>query len=314
MIKDTLPSDPTHGHSLAEDIARIEAQMLQRRRALAWLGSSAGALLIGGCGGGGSSSGSATTAATTAATSTGTSTGTTAAATTASSSSTSTSSTSSSSCVADPQETAGPYPADGTNTSSGSTSDILTASGIVRSDIRSSFISSTTVAQGVQVTLTLTLANTGANCAALAGYAVYLWHCDAVGNYSLYSAPAESYLRGVQVSNSAGQVTFVTIFPGCYSGRWPHMHLEVFSSQAAATSGKNAVLTTQLAMPSAVCSAIYPYVSNYTRSVSNFAAISLSTDNVFSDNTAAQIAAQTPTMAGSVADGYTAAATISLAG
>ncbi|MBB3175857.1 intradiol ring-cleavage dioxygenase [Variovorax sp. Sphag1AA] len=313
MIKDTLPSEPTHGHSLAEDFARIEAQMLRRRRALAWLGSSAGAFLVGGCGGGGSSSGAATTAATSAATST------TAATTSASASSTSSStdtssSASSTSCVADPQETAGPYPADGTNTSSGSTSDILTASGIVRSDIRSSFISSTNVAEGVKVTLTLTLANTGANCAALAGYAVYLWHCDAVGNYSLYSAPAESYLRGVQVSNSAGQVTFVTIFPGCYSGRWPHMHLEVFKTQAAATSGKNAVLTTQLAMPSAVCSAIYPYVSTYTRSVSNFAAISISTDNVFSDNTSAQIAAMTPTMAGTIADGYTATATIALAG
>ena len=312
MINETPPSDPTHGHGLAEDIARIEAQMLRRRRALAWLGSSAGALLIGGCGGGGSSSGSATAAATTAATSAATSTGTTAAATTASSS-TSTSSNSSSSCLADPQETAGPYPADGTNSSSGSTSDILTASGIVRSDIRSSFIGSTTVAQGVKVTLTLTLANTGASCSALAGYAVYLWHCDAAGEYSLYSAPAESYLRGVQVSDSAGQVSFVTIFPGCYSGRWPHMHLEVFSAQAAATSGRSAVLTTQLAMPSAVCSAIYPNVSNYAGSVSNFAAISLSTDNVFSASTAAQIAAQTPTMAGSIADGYTAAATIALA-
>jgi protocatechuate 3,4-dioxygenase beta subunit len=38
----------------------------------------------------------------------------------------------------------------------------------------------------------------------------------------------ESYLRGVQVTDSNGQVTFTTIYPACYSGRWPHIHFEVF--------------------------------------------------------------------------------------
>lgn len=78
-------------------------------------------------------------------------------------------------CIADPSETAGPYPADGTNTSSGSTSNALTASGIVRSDIRASFISTTVVATGVQVAITLTLVNVNATCAPLAGFAIYLW-------------------------------------------------------------------------------------------------------------------------------------------
>jgi protocatechuate 3,4-dioxygenase beta subunit len=212
-----------------------------------------------------------------------------------------------------PAETAGPYPADGTNTASGSTSDVLTASGIVRSDIRSSFIGSSTVAQGVALTVTLTLENTNASCAALAGYAIYLWHCDISGNYSLYTASTESYLRGVQVTDSAGQVSFTTIFPACYSGRWPHMHFEVFGSLASATTGKNAILTSQLAMPSDVCNAIYPNVTGYSASVSRLAAISLAADNVFGDNTAAQLAAMTPTMSGSVNAGYTARAVIGLA-
>lgn len=314
--------DHRHGHHLADDLPLMAAQLgLQRRRALAWLGSAAAAgpaLLLSGCGGGGGGSdASGSLAGLVAASGTTSATTTTPATSTSSSGSSTTTgsstSSSSSSCTALPGETAGPYPADGTNSSSGSTSDILTSSGIVRSDIRSSFLGTTTQAGGVQTTLTLTLLNTSSSCAPLSGYAIYLWHCDRDGNYSLYSAPTESYLRGVQVTDSNGQVTFTTIFPGCYSGRWPHMHFEVFQSLSTATTGKNSILTSQLAMPSAVCSAVYPYATGYTSSVANFAAVSLSTDNVFGDNTSAQIAAMTPAMSGSVAAGYTATATIGIA-
>jgi len=317
---DSAFATPAHGHRLADDLPLISAQLLERRKALAWLGSSAvgSALLLAGCGGGGGSDGSSLAGLATTATTGTSSTSTTAAASgtsssTSSSSSSTSTSTSSGSCTALPGETSGPYPADGTNTSSGATSDVLTASGIVRSDIRSSFISSTTQAPGVLTTLTLTLVNTNSSCAPLSGYAIYLWHCDQGGSYSLYSAPTESYLRGVQVTDSNGQVTFTTIFPGCYSGRWPHMHFEVFASLASATTGRNSVLTSQLAMPSAACSAVYPYVSGYTQSVANFAAVTLASDNVFSDNTAAQIAAMTLAMSGSATAGYTATATIGIA-
>jgi protocatechuate 3,4-dioxygenase beta subunit len=217
-------------------------------------------------------------------------------------------------CIADPAETSGPYPADGTNNSSGVTSDILTRSGIVRSDIRRSFISTSTLAVGVPVRLTLTLVNTKASCAALAGYAVYLWHCDRNGHYSLYSAPTESYLRGVQVTNALGRVKFTTIFPACYSGRWPHMHFEIFKSRAVATTGRNAVLTSQLAMPQGIATTVYNKASGYNASVSNLKQVSLADDPVFGDNTYAQLTAMTPTMTGSVTDGYTATATIGLAG
>lgn len=190
---------------------------------------------------------------------------------------------------------------------------MLTQSGIVRSDIRSSFLTTSTAAAGVKVTLTLTVVNVNASCAALSGYAVYLWHCDRNGNYSLYTAAGESYLRGVQVTDANGQVTFTTILPGCYDGRFPHMHFEVFSSLTNATSGRFAVLTSQLAMPTAVCNAVYADTATYPSSATRFASVSTGSDGVFGDNTSAQIAAMTPTATGSPSTGYTMAATIGIA-
>ena len=300
-----------HGHSLAEDL-QVMGATIARRRALKWFAGAGTAALVAGCGGessGTASSGSVSvvTGSGTAATATATPTATTTATPTPTATSTA------SACIADPTETAGPYPADGTNSASGSTSNILTSSGIVRSDIRASFISTTTVAGGVQVKITLTLVNVNASCAPLSGYAVYLWHCDRNGLYSLYSVPAESYLRGVQVTDANGQVTFTTIFPACYSGRWPHMHFEVFSSVANALGGKYSILTSQLAMPSALSTTIFADTTTYPSSKTNFAQISLSSDNVFGDNTAAQLAQQTPAFTGSVAAGYTATALIGIA-
>lgn len=291
-----------HDRGLAHDMIALRA-LASRRRALGWFAGAGSMAILAGCDSG------STTATTTASGSVVTATPTPTSTATPTPTPTATGA-----CIADPAETAGPYPADGTNTSSGSTSNALTATGIVRSDIRSSFLGSTTTATGVQLAITLSVVNVNAACAPLAGYAVYLWHCDRSGNYSLYgTTAAESYLRGVGVTDSNGQVTFTTIFPGCYDGRWPHMHFEVFSSLANAIGGRYAVLTSQLAMASATCSTVYNGSSLYTSSVSNFARISVASDNVFGDNSAAQIAQQTPTFAGSVAAGFTASAVIGIA-
>ena len=97
-------------------------------------------------------------------------------------------------CTTIPEETAGPYPGDGTNGP-----DVLNQSGVVRADIRSSFGSSTTVASGVPLTIRLAILDLAKSCAPIDGAAVYLWHCDQAGRYSLYSQGAtnENYLRGV---------------------------------------------------------------------------------------------------------------------
>ncbi|MCX8474713.1 MAG: intradiol ring-cleavage dioxygenase [Sphingomonas sp.] len=292
-----------HDLGLAHDLQAINA-LASRRRALRWFaGAGAGALLTA-CDGGGSTSGTVVTA---------TPTPTPSASATPTPSPTATP-TPTAGCVVDPTETNGPYPADGTNTSSGLTSNALTAANVVRSDLRPSFIgSSTAVAAGVQLTLTLTVVNVNSSCAPLAGYAVYLWHCDRDGKYSLYDLPNESYLRGVGVTDANGQITFTTIFPGCYAGRWPHMHFEVFSSLTTATSGRYAALVSQLAMPAATCTEVYNNATGYDTSVRNLAGVSIASDNVFGDNSSAQIAQQTPTMSGSVSAGYTATAVIGLA-
>jgi protocatechuate 3,4-dioxygenase beta subunit len=199
-------------------------------------------------------------------------------------------------CATIPQETGGPYPGDGTNGV-----NALTMSGIVRSDIRSSFGSATGVADGVVLTLTLTIVEVASGCSPLPGQAVYLWHCDRDGNYSLYSAATanQNYLRGVQVTDDAGQVTFTTSYPGCYAGRWPHIHFEIYPSLASATNGKNAARTSQIALPKAACDQVYAS-AGYTSSASNLSRITMATDNVFSDGATLEI----PTIAGSVAGGY----------
>jgi protocatechuate 3,4-dioxygenase beta subunit len=216
-------------------------------------------------------------------------------------------------CVAVASETNGPYPGDGSNTAPGGTSNILAESGVVRSDIRSSFGTSTNVAAGVPLTLKIKLGDANNGCAALAGYAIYIWHCTQDGLYSLYTAPDENYLRGVQVAGEDGVVTFTTIFPGCYPGRWPHIHFEVYPSLDVATDHQNAVLTSQFAMPAEACKTVYDNVAGYEASISSFGRISIASDNVFRDNSDDEMTMMTPALSGNTTEGYTAEATVGIA-
>jgi protocatechuate 3,4-dioxygenase beta subunit len=201
-----------------------------------------------------------------------------------------------------PDETGGPYPGDGSNGV-----NVLDDSGIVRSDIRSSFGSSTTVAEGIPLTIELTVRD-AATGSALVGAGVYLWHCDRAGNYSLYSngLENENYLRGVQETDAMGVVHFTSIYPACYSGRWPHIHFEVYSDVATAVASGPIVKTSQIALPAEVDSLIYA-TAGYEQSVRNLSQVSLASDNVFGDDGGIH---QIASMSGSVADGYTAALTI----
>ena len=207
-----------------------------------------------------------------------------------------------SSCAIIPEETAGPYPGDGSNGP-----NVLAESGVVRRDIRSSFGSSTTMAEGVPLTIQLTIQD-GADCAPLAGAAVYLWHCDRDGNYSLYSeaVAAENYLRGVQAADDNGLVEFSSFFPACYAGRWPHIHFEVYPSLELATSEANRIATSQIALPQDACATVYA-TDAYSQSVTNLSQVSLTSDNVFGEDGGAR---QLGTVSGDVSGGYTVALTV----
>jgi protocatechuate 3,4-dioxygenase beta subunit len=207
-------------------------------------------------------------------------------------------------CVAHPRETAGPYPADGSNRAHGTLANVLDKSGIVRADMRPSLSAAQATAAGVPLQLTLQIVDVGQSCAPRAGHAVYLWHCDAVGRYSIYDLPEASYLRAVGVTDARGEVTFTTIVPGCYRGRYPHMHFEVYPSLETATSYENRILTSQLAMPEDVCHAVYSGTPAYQESVTNFADSPLSQDGIFASNTPRQLAAQRPVIDGDVTGGY----------
>ncbi len=175
-----------------------------------------------------------------------------------------------------PDETAGPYPGDGSNGP-----NVLSDRSVVRSDMRSSFGSFTGTAEGTKTDVTFRLLSAD-GCSPLAGAAVYAWHCDRDGQYSMYTAPDANYLRAVGETDANGSVTFTSIFPGCYDGRWPHIHFEVYPSVDDALSASNLLKTSQMALPRAACEDAYVAVG-YETSLDNLSRASLETDGVFAD-------------------------------
>ncbi len=280
----TPPQKPPREHDLGLE---YDLRTLQRRRFLS-LFAGAGLAVVAGC---------STDNAADNATNPGSS-GTTA--TTSSTPSATTSTTTGTGTDVDeiPQETAGPYPGDGSNGP-----NVLTESGIVRKDITKSFGSASGVATGVPLTVELTILDADKDTP-LAGAAVYLWHCDAEGRYSLYSdgVTDENYLRGVQAADANGKVTFTSIFPAAYMGRWPHIHFEVYSSLTEATAAGQISATSQLAFPEDVCTTVYA-TDGYDGSAQNMQQTSLEDDNVFGDDDAVH---QLATVTGDVGSGYVA--------
>ena len=202
-----------------------------------------------------------------------------------------------------PDETAGPYPGDGSNGA-----NVLTQSGIIRSDIRSSSGTGSATAEGVPMTLELTITDLADGGAPFEGVAVYVWHCNREGGYSLYSngITEENYLRGVQIADADGKVRFTSIFPACYTGRWPHIHFEVHPDQASITDSTNAIATSQVAVPQDACDAVYA-TAGYESSLRTLSQVSLAEDNVFGDDDGAS---QLGTVTGDVSGGYAVSLTV----
>lgn len=289
---------PNHDRGLEFDLST-----LMSRRALGmFFGAGGAAVALAACTPGGSTS----TASTPASTATEPATSAATATASASPSATPTLTRAIAECSAEiPQETAGPYPGDGSNGP-----NVLEASGVVRRDITSSFGTGSATAEGVPLTFTLTLLDNANGCVPLAGAAVYAWHCDRDGKYSMYDSglAGENYLRGVQEADANGQVTFTSIFPGAYSGRWPHIHFEVFESMSNATEAGQVLAVSQIALTQAACDDVYA-TAGYEASVRNMTRTTLQSDNVFGDDGGIyQLAAMT----GSAAAGYTAGLNVTI--
>jgi protocatechuate 3,4-dioxygenase beta subunit len=269
--------------------------LVDRRRVLRMIGMSAVGIGLGGIAACGDGTSSVTT--------TGAATATTSVRSTAGGDTTVASGDGSESCEVIPEETAGPYPGDGSNGP-----DVLAESGAVRSDITTSFGDYSGTAEGVPIAIEFELQDLANGCAPFAGAAVYAWHCTRDGEYSLYTLPDQNYLRGAQSAGDDGVVRFTSIFPGCYSGRWPHVHFEVFPDLAAAGDDPNKVATSQIALPEDICSEVYA-TSGYESSLANLSRVSLASDNVFGDDEGVR---QLGTITGSVADGLTVRLVVSV--
>ena len=224
----------------------------ERREAILLL-SAAGAAFALGCGGSSPTSPTATSSSGTGTTTTG-GTGTTNA-----------------SCSVTPSETVGPYPS---------------LQDLIRSDIRED-------REGTPMQLTISVVNASAGCAPLSNVAVEIWQCDVAGNYSQYgSQTARTYLRGIQTTNSAGEVTFTTLYPGWYQGRATHIHVEV------ASAGRS-LKVTQMAFPEDISAIVHTQGVYASRGVNRTTNLG---DGIFADSLASEMA----TVAGSPATGMTA--------
>lgn len=128
---------------------------------------------------------------------------------------------------------------------------------LVRSDIAEG-------RRGVPLTLRLRLIEAGP-CTAIKGARVDIWHCDAKGLYSAFpgqsdahnvDATGKTFLRGTQIADETGWVTFNTIYPGWYDGRTTHIHFKIFLDDRT-------VLTGQTFLPDALNEFIYTNVPDY---------------------------------------------------
>lgn len=96
-------------------------------------------------------------------------------------------------------------------------------------------------------------------CAPIPDATVDIWHADAIGLYSAFTGQgdsedvdttAESFLRGVQATDSSGTASSKTIYPGWYMGRTTHIHLKAHFADKTK-------VTTQLYFPDEVTDSVY---------------------------------------------------------
>lgn len=199
-------------------------------------------------------------------------------------------------CVVSASETQGPYPL----------LTVLDNPNMVRRDI-------TEGKSGIPLSLTLKVVDFDNGCAPVPGAIVYIWHCDASGEYSGYNVTqngnhaGETFLRGVQLADANGRVNFRTIFPGWYTGRYTHIHIQVYAPNVALSSTGSALITTQLTFPAATIQAVYNFSTLYPHG-QNTSVPTWQSDQVFGNGIGSELA---PT-SGTVLSGFAAGLVIGL--
>ena len=170
-------------------------------------------------------------------------------------------------CVVRPEQTEGPYFVD---------------ERLDRSDIRLEPASGARV-KGVPLDLAFAVSRIAdGRCAPLAGARVDVWHCDAAGLYSdVQDVHADTrgkkYLRGYQHTDAHGIARFTTIYPGWYPGRTVHIHFKIRTDPQ---SDRGHEFTSQLYFDDALSDRIFqrpPYSARGKRRVRN------GDDNIFRD-------------------------------
>lgn len=186
-------------------------------------------------------------------------------------------------CAMSPQETAGPFP-------------IKTPADLVRENIIGN-------KQGVPLLIRFVIQNVNQGCLPLEGVFVDVWHCDAKGNYSEYSGQLdgnftnESFLRGRQTTDNSGHASFVSIYPGWYPGRTPHLHVEIKNAS------NRSLLITQVSFPDTISNAVYE-TTGYKGTAD--------TNNL--NDGIVDVTNLADSVAGNVIDGYTIVKTIKVPG
>ena len=202
-------------------------------------------------------------------------------------------------CHEIPDETGGPYP---------DTDGMISNATYNRKDITEGLA-------GTPLSLTLQVVDVANGCAPIVGARVIIWHCDANGVYSEYAtsmnadqaqsdigSATTTYLRGWQVTDASGQVTFTTIYPGWYLPRVTHIHVMVYNPSDLTTPVK----TTQFAFPDATNATVYGQSSLYPKGQNS---TTNATDQVFGSSDEYLVAS----IAGSTTGGYAATLPVGIA-
>jgi protocatechuate 3,4-dioxygenase beta subunit len=90
---------------------------------------------------------------------------------------------------------------------------------------------------GLPLAIRFTVLN-ARTCKPIKNADVEIWHCDAAGEYSGVNGAATHFLRGHRKSDASGKAQFLTIFPGWYPGRTPHIHMKVYVGGSTVHTGQ----------------------------------------------------------------------------